>query len=277
MRIDEVRLIDLLTLQARGLDVFMGLAVSYPWGPRLFGGQVVAQSQRAAAMTVVPERRVHSLHAYFIRPGTHTEPVRFEVQRLRDGRSFSTRQVTASQSGGAILSAMVSFQAEQAEADISPVAPPETTVDPADLSMVDDGWGDLLERRTPPSDSGPRGHWIRVSADHAAELNDDPVLQDCALAFISDAAPSRAARAQHPDLRGDRSDFKRFRGASLDHAVWFHRPGNIADWHWFEMHSHGLFSGRGVVSGDVFSADGTHRATLTQQVLLRTITRPADD
>ncbi len=272
MRVDEVRLAELLTLESRGLDSFIGLAVSYPWGPRLYGGQVVAQGLVAAAMTVDATRLAHSLHAYFIRPGTHTEPVRFEVQRLRDGRSFSVRQVTAMQSSGAILSMLISFQIPEDEADVPVVSPVAEMPGPDDTSMSDEGWGKLLERRTPPLETGTAGHWIRVAADHAGELGTDPVLQAAALAFISDAAPTRPVRALHPDLRGDRTDLGQFSGASLDHSMWFHRPGDVADWHWFGLQAHGLAGARGVATGDVFCVDGTHRATLSQQVLLRRVT-----
>ncbi len=272
MRVDEVRLAELLTLEPRGLDAFIGLAVLYPWGPRLYGGQVVAQGLVAAAMTVDEPRRAHSLHAYFIRPGTHTEPVRFEVQRLRDGRSFSVRQVTALQSSGAILSMLISFQIPEDEADVPVPSPVADVLGPDDASMSDERWGAMLERRTPPLDSGAAGHWIRIAAHHCRELGTDPVLQTAALAFISDAAPTRPVRALHPDLVGDRTDFGQFSGASLDHSMWFHRPGDVADWQWFELYAHGLAGARGVATGDVFALDGTHTATLSQQVLLRRFT-----
>lgn len=272
MRVDEVRLVELLTLESRGLDAFIGLAVAYPWGPRLYGGQVVAQGLVAGAMTVDETRRAHSLHAYFIRPGTHTEPVRFEVQRLRDGRSFSVRQVTALQSSGAILSMLISFQTPEDEADVPMASPIPDLLGPDDASMSDEGWGKMLERQTPPLDTGNPGHWIRVAADHAGELGGDPVLEAAALAFISDAAPTRPVRALHPDLRGDRTDLGQFTGASLDHSMWFHRDGEIAEWHWFGLRAHGLAGARGVATGDVFALDGTHRATLSQQVLLRRAT-----
>ena len=119
----------------------------------------------------------------------------------------------------------------------------------------------------PPGDDRPTGYWIRLSA----AVGDDPVLQACALAFMSDAAPSRAARRPHPELAGDESDRGQFQGASLDHAVWFHRPSRAEDWHWFDTTSHGLFGGRGVVTGDVISEHGVHVATMAQQVLLRRV------
>jgi acyl-CoA thioesterase-2 len=141
---------------------------------------------------------------------------------------------------------------------------------PDDPSLVDQGWGQLLERRTFATHEGPSGYWIRLAAD----IGDDPVLQACALAFMSDAAPSRAARRLHPDLVGDARDRDRFKGASLDHAVWFHRPVTATEWHWFATHAHGLYNARGIVTGDVYSQAGTHVATMAQQVLLRLARSP---
>ena len=117
-RIRDVEFLDLLRLEPHGPDTFVGIVARYPWGERLYGGQVVAQALRAAAATVDADRPAHSLHSYFIRPGTPLEPIRYEVERLRDGKSFSTRQVVARQSGGAILNISVSFQIREEEADV---------------------------------------------------------------------------------------------------------------------------------------------------------------
>lgn len=265
MRIQNIAFTDLLRLEPHGPDTFVGPAVSYPWGPRLFGGQVVAQGLRAACETVAADRPAHSLHAYFIRPGTHAEPIRYEVERLRDGRSFSTRQVVARQSTGAILNLSVSFQRHEDEADVQVDGLPEGLPGPDDPSLSDQGWGRLIDRRATDPAIAPGGYWIRL----LAEIGTDPVMQTCALAFMSDAAPSRAARIPHPELDGDAHDRGRFQGASIDHAVWFHRPCRVEAWHWFGMRSHGLYGARGIVTGDVFDADGVQVATMAQQVLLR--------
>ncbi len=264
MRIDDVDFRDLLTLEPHGPDTWVGLSARYPWD-RLFGGQVLAQGLRAAAHSVRPEHAVHSLHAYFIRPGTHTEPVRYEVDRLRDGRSFSTRMVVARQSGGAILNLACSFQVAEEEADVQIVDLPDDLPDPDDPSLDDTGWGGLLDRRALPTRTGWAAHWIRLRAD----LGDDPVVQACALAFMSDAAPTSAARSSHPDSVGDRSDRALFMGASLDHGMWFHRPSRVDRWHYFDMDSHGLTGGRGLTTGNVLAADGVHIASVAQEVLLR--------
>ncbi len=270
-KIRDVDFGDLLRLEPHGPDTYVAIVARYPWGDRLFGGQVVAQALKAAAATIEPDRFAHSLHSYFIRPGSTAEPIRFEVERLRNGRSFSTRQVVARQSAGAILNLSVSFQIREDEADAQVAALPDTLPMPDDASLPDSSWGNLIERRAVdlPADGdrpGDRlGYWIRLAAD----LDDDPVEHACALAFMSDAAPSRSARSPHPDFGNDLADRGKFQGASLDHAVWFHRPCRADQWHWFDTRSHGLAGGRGVVTGDVLSIDGVHVATIAQEVLLR--------
>jgi len=261
--ITDIDFVDLLTLEPHGPDTFVGRSARYPWGVRLFGGQVVAQALKAAASTVATDRPAHSLHAYFIRPGSHDEPVRYEVERLRDGRSFSTRQVVARQSAGAILNLSVSFQVPEDEADVQIVTIPDVA-GPDDPAHQDSSWGALIDRRAVDLSTGHVGYWIRLTAD----LGDDPIDAACGLAFMSDAAPSRAARSSHPDFTGAWSDHRLFQGASLDHSMWFHRPCDPTGWHWFDTRSHGLSGGRGLVTGDVVAADGTQVATIAQQVLL---------
>jgi acyl-CoA thioesterase-2 len=264
-RIGDFDFLDLLRLEPHGPDTYVAITAKYPWGNRLFGGQVVAQALRAAAETVDADRPVHSLHSYFIRSGTPDEPVRYEVERLRDGRSFSTRQVVARQSGGAILNLSASFQAGEEEADEQVGQIPDGVGGPDAEPFDDYSWGRLLERRGTRSSDGTFGYWIRLDTD----LGADPVTNACALAFMSDAAPSRAARSPHPAFEGTPSDRGRFQGASLDHAVWFHRPSRADEWHHFDTRSHGLSGARGLVTGDVFTEAGVHVATIAQQVLLR--------
>jgi acyl-CoA thioesterase II len=264
-RIDHVDFLDLLHLEPHGPDTYVGIVARYPWGQRLFGGQVVAQALRAAIHTVDENRTAHSLHSYFIRPGSNDEPVRFEVERLRDGRSFSTRQVVARQSGGAILNLSVSFQVTEDEADVQLATIPDELAQPDDSALVDYSWGGLIERRAVDLARDRLGYWIRLDA----ELGDDPIDHMCALAFMSDAAPSRPGRSPHPDFSGLPPDRHNFIGASLDHSLWFHRPSRADEWHWFDMHSHGLNGGRGLVSGEVLTQSGLHAASLTQEVLLR--------
>lgn len=264
-RIRDVDFRDLMHLEPHGPDTYVGIVAKYPWGDRLFGGQVVAQALRAAIHTVDPARRAHSLHSYFIRPGSPHEPIRFEVERLRDGRSFCTRQVVARQSAGAILNLSVSFQVDEDEADVQLTSVPDTVPPPDDPSLTDYSWGAMLERKTADPAPGRVGYWIRLDA----EFGDDVDLHLCGLAFMSDAAPSRAGRSPHPDFTNDPSDRFKFIGASLDHSIWFQRPSRADEWHWFDLTSHGLAGGRGLVTGDILTHDGVQAASFSQEVLLR--------
>jgi acyl-CoA thioesterase-2 len=256
---------ELLTLEPHGPDTFVGQAGQYPFG-RLFGGQVIAQALRAASATVPDDRPVHSLHAYFILGGRPDEPVRYEVERLRNGKSFITRNVVARQSYGAILSLSCSFQTPEDEVQVQNVAMP-TNVPPPD-ELPEEGWGWGLHRRQVPIalGSGAARAWVQVDAD----LGDDLVLQACGLAFASDTGTVAAVRATHPAATGDfRESRDQFMGASLDHAVWFHRPARADDWLLIDMACHDLGGGRGLTFGHVFDRAGRHVASIAQEALLR--------
>ena len=260
----------LMDLENHGPDVFVGLSPDYPWG-RVYGGQVVAQGLRAAAETVDKNRNVHSLHAYFIRGGTSDEPIRYEVDRLRNGRSFTTRRVVARQSDGAILNMSCSFQTTEDQVDIQESSLPETAGSPEDYESAN--WAPLLERRPTPWNSGRTATWLRVQGP----IPDDPILQACALAFASDDVPTEAVSRSHPRMSEVRDDWSQyaelFIGASLDHAIWFHRPAIADDWQFHNFKSHGLNGGRGLSTGEIFSSSGLHVATVAQEALLRERTR----
>jgi acyl-CoA thioesterase-2 len=142
---------------------------------------------------------------------------------------------------------------------------------PDDPGLENTGWGGLLDRRAVPMHQGWAAQWMRLLSDLPA----DPIVQACALVFMSDASPSSAARSSHPDSQFDQTDRGRFVGASLDHAIWYHRPTVATNWHWFEMDSHGLNGARGLVTGNVLDVDGRHVATVAQEVLLRRRRDPA--
>lgn len=190
----------LFELEPHGPDTFVGIGPRYPWGG-LFGGQIVAQALRAAAATVDADQQVHSLRAYFIRRGDHTEPIRFEVDRIRNGRSFSTRRVVARQAIGAILNLEASFQAPEATADVQPV-PMDLGV-PGPDELTSDAWSDAFDRRTVPHDrlpdevrtgTGRSAAWMRVTADLAGHLPADQLLHRCWLAYMSDDMPADTVR-----------------------------------------------------------------------------------
>src|SRR6478752_9907507 len=138
-------------LEPHGADTFVGVSPPYDWG-RIFGGQVIAQALWAAAATVPAERVVHSLHAYFILGGRPDEPVRYEVDRVRNGRSFMTRRVVARQSYGAILTLEASFHVDEPGPDVNTMPAPDGVPPPGEVAEM--GWGWMLERRPVPSPPG---------------------------------------------------------------------------------------------------------------------------
>lgn len=254
----------LMTLEPHGPDVFVGICEPVVW-ERVYGGQVVAQALRAAAHTVEDDHHVHSIHGYFIRAGTVAEPIRFEVDRTRDGRSFSTRRVVARQSGGAICTLEASFQRHEDEADVVLHRPPSGIPPVEDLTSLN--WGPLLDRRSfGVGDGEGAGAWLRVRAD----LGEDRTLQDCALAYASDDMPTEAAIAAHPLAAGaGPENYEKFMAATLDHTVWFHRPLRADDWHVHTLQGQGLTGGRGLALGRVYDGEGLHVATVAQEVVVR--------
>jgi len=258
----------LMTLEPHGPDTFVAVGPAYPWG-RVYGGQVVAQALRAAAATVEGPYRAHSLHAYFIRGGDADEPIRFEVDRLRNGRSFVTRQVVARQSGGAILNLSCSFQTDEDEVDLQAADLPPGIAFP-DPDGADTSWGPLLHRQeAEPVRPGVARTWLQVKGP----LGEDPVLHQCALAYASDDAPMEAAIGHHPRWTGEESDYPRFMTASLDHAIWFHRPVKGDDWHLYDLRSDGIHGARGTSLGRVFTTEGLLVASIAQEVLIREVHR----
>ncbi|HEX9258057.1 MAG TPA: acyl-CoA thioesterase domain-containing protein [Acidimicrobiales bacterium] len=251
----------LLQLDKVKPDAFLGASPQNGW-ERIYGGQVVAQALRAAALTVESGHPPHSLHAYFVRPGDERQPVLFEVERVRDGRSFTTRQVVAYQANGAILNLIASFQDPEPGPDVQSVEPPPETPDP--LSLPRDPSDLFFDSRVVVRAVQPEVRlraWIKAT-DH---LGDDPVLHACALAYLSDELPMGAVAAPHP-LGGQ---WERLMAASLDHALWFHRPARADDWLLFDLRGSGVASSRGLAFGRVYDARGNHVASIGQEGLVR--------
>jgi len=253
-----------------GPDVWVGESAEYPWG-RVYGGQVAAQGLWAAAQTVGAGYRAHSLHAYFIRGGDSKEPIRFEVDRIRDGRSFVTRRVVARQSGGAILNLSASFQAAEEAADETAITMPEGVTPPEDLTS--NNWGGLIERRPVERSLELARTWLRVKGP----IGDDPQLHLLAHAYASDDIPTEAVELTHPIGRpgfdGGIGDEYPYMGASLDHSVWFHRDAPADEWVLHDMRSVGVYGSRGLALGEIWTRDGLHVATMVQEVLLREANR----
>ena len=251
---------DLLALEPHGPDTFVGVGPLYPWGS-LYGGQIVAQGLKAAGQSVRPEHRVHSLHAYFIRRGQHDAPVRFEVDRIRDGRTFTTRRVVARQSAGAILNMSCSFQLPEGELEMQTQPMPDAAA-PETLSEAP-SFVELMRRRSVAEQPGGQAAaWFRTRTG----FGDDPLDHACALAYFSDDLPCEAVMLGHPQWksRGDG-----FWMASLDHAIWFHRPVRADQWMLQDFRCKSLMGTRGLTLGHVFDAQGTHLATVTQEALIR--------
>jgi acyl-CoA thioesterase-2 len=255
----------LFDLESHGADTFVGIGPQYPWGG-LYGGQIVAQSLRAAAATVDADLEVHSLRSYFIRKGDNTEPIRFEVDRIRNGRSFSTRRVIARQAIGAILNLEASFQRPEPSLDLQTVAMPTGLPDPetltsesftpsTELRFVPPTWSAAV----PAEGAGRTLAWLKVNSS----LGDDQLLHRCWLAYLSDDLPANTVHAA-ADI-----DFEGRFTASLDHTMWFHRPMRADRWHLHDFTCHSFVGGRGLAIGHIFAADGVHVATVAQEVLVR--------
>lgn len=233
----------------------------------------MAQALRAGRSTVADGFDAHSIRAYFIRRGDHTEPVRYEVDRIRNGRTFVTRRVVARQAIGAILNAECSFQRPEGELALQTISPPEV---PGPDQLEETSWAETFGRRfvtdivSDAPGRAPAGRvvaWLRVNDD----IGDEPTHRDlhqCWLAYLSDDLPTDAVRAAHPVAR-DPDQAEHFFGTSLDHTIWFHRPMRADRWHLHDFTCHHLVGARGLALGHVFAADGTHVATIAQEVLLR--------
>jgi acyl-CoA thioesterase-2 len=252
---------EMMTLDERGPDSLIGRGPRYPWGG-LYGGQIVAQSLVAAATTVEPAFAIHSLHAYFIRRGDADEPIRFDVDRLRNGRNFVTRAVVARQSRGAILHMSASFQTGRAAAYLQ-THPFPNVPDPDRLD--DNSWGGMIDRRFITDEGGRAMAWLRVPEAPSG----DSVGGAAALAYMSDDLATDAVRSEQQ--RADGMTGRHWDGVSLDHAIWFHQAPDGPGWQLHDFRCEGVGTPRGLARGQVFDRSGTHLATVTQEVLLRPI------
>jgi acyl-CoA thioesterase-2 len=264
---------DLLELERIEDDLFRGASPDTDV-QRVFGGQVLGQALSAATATVEPDRSVHSLHGYFLLPGDPAAPIVYEVDRSRTGRSFSTRRVVARQHGRNIFVMSASYQIPESgldHADPRPEAPDPEALPAIPPSPADDGedalWNILYRRWTAfdirrVPDTGPerRQVWLRTSAP----LPDDPHLHTAVLAYVSDLTLLSTTLIRHKLL-----PHKEVQIASLDHAIWFHRPARADEWLLYDQASPSASGARGLATGRLFTREGTLVATVVQEGLLR--------
>jgi acyl-CoA thioesterase-2 len=276
-------LLDLLDLEQIEMNIFRGRSPAERQ-QRVFGGQVAGQALVAAGRTVPEDRHVHSLHAYFIRPGDPSVPLVYTVDRVRDGRSFTTRRVSAVQHGKVIFTLSASFQiledGPSHQAPMPDVPGPETL--PTFRERLEKVFGPMAEefhRRRPvdlrhitpltweaardSSLTAPESKvWLRVDG----ELPDDPLLHVCLMTYASDMTLLDTVLLNHGLAWGD----KKTMGASLDHAMWFHRPFRADEWLLYAQDTPNASGARGLARGEVFTRDGELVVSVVQEGLIRT-------
>jgi len=278
------RLVDLLNLEEIDLNIFRGRS-PHESLQRVFGGQVAGQALVAAGRTVAEERPVHSLHAYFLRPGIPGVPIVYQVERVRDGRSFTTRRVVAVQQGRTIFNLTASFHVREPGFEHQMPMPrvPEPESLPQLADEIRERLGSLpvpLERmarrqafdlryvdrlRWSPSELEgvePRSAvWMRA----IGSLGDDPLVHTCALTYASDMTLLDAVRLPVEPLWGPRN----FDTASLDHAMWFHRPFRADEWFLYQQESPIATGARGLARGQIFDREGRLIVSVMQEGLFR--------
>ncbi|MGV9193202.1 acyl-CoA thioesterase [Microbacterium sp. MC2] len=277
-------LLEVLTLDSGAArtteDIFTGVSHSMPTG-RVFGGQVLAQAVIAAERTMPPDRTVHSMHGYFLRPGDAERGITFAVDRIHDGRSFSTRRTQAYQDGLPIFSMIASFEIDSAGLDHQAPMPSDVPM-PEDLPDVEEGLSGLhpmskrffvdrpVELRHVPSpiysrvegEPAPRQSvWMRTRA----ALPDDPALHRAALAYMSDLSIQESVLRAH----GVSWSHPGLKVASLDHAMWWHRPARVDDWLLYDQESPSARGGRGLGTGRIYTREGVLVATVAQEIMVR--------
>jgi len=269
-----------LLLQKIDRDIFTGVA-NGGGTMRAYGGQVAAQSLMAAGMTIdEPDRHVHSLHGYFLRPGRSEDQITYLVERPRDGGSFSSRIVRAIQNGETIFMMTASFSVEDSGPEhqfTQPLAPPpedDRWLTMKDTEVDELGLGKILEKRrrwldlriphpdtTLPLIDGRYecSAWLRV----LKKLPDDSLIQACALTFLSDLTMLTTALSPNSQMRSQ------LQMASIDHAVWFHAPIQADQWLLFAQDTPVARGGHGLARGLFYNADGVLIASVVQESLIR--------
>jgi acyl-CoA thioesterase-2 len=274
-------LIALLDLEVIEVNIFRGISPDVSV-QRVFGGQVAGQSLVAAARTVDPDRRIHSLHAYFLRPGDPSVPLLYQVDRIRDGRSFTTRRVVAIQHGRPIFNMSVSFHVTEDGYDHQ-IPKPADVPDPDEIPTFAERlapWahqlGDFYTRPrpidvrsvdwSPPGPHRPTAPTNRVWLKADGKLPDDPVLHTCVLTYASDMTLLDTTLRPHGVnlLGGDEVQM-----ASLDHAMWFHRPFRADEWLLYDQDTPSASFALGLARGLVYTRSGELVCSVVQEGLIR--------
>lgn len=259
-------------------DIFTGVSQAMPTG-RVYGGQVLAQTIVAASRTLPAERTVHSMHGYFLRPGDPSDGITFSVDRIHDGRSFSTRRTQAFQSGVPIFSMIASFQDEDPGLEhFEPM--PEGIPQPEDAPSLEVETLHPISRRilsqspvdvrhvTSPlyaSVEGPHVPRQAVWMKLRRPVGDDPAVHRAALAYLSDLTIQESIMRAH----GVAWNAPGLKVASLDHAMWWHRPGRVDEWLLYVQESPNARGGRGLATGRIYTRGGALVASVAQEVMVR--------
>lgn len=275
------QLLGLLDLEKIEENIFRGQCADHRV-QRVFGGQVLGQALEAASRTVDSARLCHSLHAYFLRPGSTGQPILYQVDRSRDGASFSARRVVAIQNGAQIFTLSASFQKDEGgfehHAAMPQVPPPEALEDEQQVQLRDScltpAMREWVARERPfeirsPVSRGLGQRAPRAPLDHVwlktrGAVPDDPGLHRALLAFVSDMTLLDTALLPH-----GKSIFSDVQVASLDHAMWFHRPFRVDDWLLYVQDSPNAYGARGFNRGAIFTRAGLLVASVAQEGLIR--------
>jgi len=283
MKAHVQELVDMLQVEQLEHNLFRGVSGDIG-SPRVFGGQVLGQALMAAALTVEPARSVHSLHAYFLRPGDKAAKIVYDVDRIRDGGSFTTRRVVAIQHGQPIFNFAASFHVKEEgpmhQAEMPKVTGPDGLASVSEMRRQN---ADRLPERlralllaetaieirqcnpwdpfNPPTRGPHNDSWMRAS-DH---LPDNPVLHQAMLAYASDFGLLHAALLPHglSFMNGS------VQGVSLDHAMWFHDDFRMDEWLLYATDSPAAHGARGFCRGSIFTEDGRLVASVAQEGLMR--------
>ncbi len=273
-------LVDLLDLEAIEVNIFRGVSPDEN-RQRIFGGQVAGQALVAAARTVDDDRAVHSLHAYFLRPGDPTVPVLYEVDRIRDGRSFTTRRVVAIQHGRAIFNLQASFHIDEPgleHLEPMPDVPAAETLPTRAERLAAAGMDDPSPGHAQPLDiryvtaspmerREPQPPYQQVWFRADGRLPDDnQVLHTCLLTYASDMTLLDTSLMPHGFGAFGEGNIQM---ASLDHAMWFHGPFRADEWLLYDQHTPASTGARGLATGRVFTHDGRLIASVVQEGLIR--------